>query len=101
MQFIVIAYDGTDEKALDRRLAVRENHLTSAKKFFESGTWIFASAILNDDGKMIGSMIICDFQSREELQEQWLKNEPYITGNVWKRIEIQRTQVASFCVKSK
>ena len=32
MQFIVIAYDGTDEGALERRLAVRDAHLKSAKE---------------------------------------------------------------------
>ena len=101
MQFIVIAYDGTDEKAYERRLAVREDHLKSAKELYDTGKWIYAAAILNDDGKMIGSMIVCDYQSREELQEQWLNNEPYIKGNVWKRIEIKHAQVAPFCVKSK
>ncbi len=27
MQYIVSCYDGTDEKAIDRRLAVRDEHL--------------------------------------------------------------------------
>jgi hypothetical protein len=44
-------------------------------------------------------MIVCDFLSREELQEQWLKHEPYIHGNVWKKIEVNRAQVAPFCIK--
>lgn len=98
MQFIVIAYDGTDEKAFDRRLAVRESHLKLANELYESGTWLFASAILNDEGKMIGSMIVCDFPSRDELDE-WLKVEPYITGHVWQKIEINRAQVPPFCLK--
>ena len=98
MQFIVIAYDGTDEKALERRLAVREAHLKSAEEMSESGRWLYAAGILNDDGKMIGSMIVCDFPSREEL-EQWLKEEPYVVGNVWKKINVNRAQVAPFCVK--
>ena len=101
MQFVVIAYDGTDEKAFERRLAVREHHLKSAKELYDTGKWIYAAALLNDDGKMIGSMIVCDYQSREELQEQWLNNEPYVKGNVWKKIEIKRAQVAPFCMKSK
>ena len=96
MQFIVIAYDGTDEKALERRLAVREAHLKSAKEMFDSGKWLYAAGILNDDGKMIGSMIVCDFPSREEL-EQWLKEEPYVVGSVWKKIDVNRAQVPPFC----
>jgi len=95
MQFIVIAYDGADEKALERRLAVREAHLKSARQMFDSGKWLYAAGILDDDGKMIGSMIICDFPSRDEL-EQWLKVEPYVVGEVWKEIKVNRAQVAPF-----
>jgi len=94
MQFIVIAYDGTDEKALERRMAVRPDHLKLAQKMFDNGKWLYASAILDDDGKMIGSMIICDFSSRTELEEQWLKIEPYVLGNVWKNITVHRAMVA-------
>lgn len=94
MQFIVIGYDGKDEKALERRMAVREKHLSLAKEMFDSGKWLYASAILNDDGIMIGSMIVCDYASRGELEEQWLKIEPYILGDVWKTINVHRAMVA-------
>ena len=96
MQFIVIGYDGADEKALERRLAVREAHLKSAKEMFDSGKWLYAAGILDDDGKMIGSMIVCEFPSRDDLEE-WLKAEPYVVGNVWKQINVNRAQVAPFC----
>ncbi len=97
MQFIVIAYDGTDQGALERRLAARDAHLKSAKEMFDGGKWLYAAGILNDDGKMIGSMIVCDFASRDELEE-WLKAEPYVVGDVWKKIDVNRAQVAPFCV---
>ena len=97
MQFIVIAYDGADEGALERRLAVRDAHLKSAKEMFDNGKWLYAVGILNEDGKMIGSMIVCDFPSRDELEEQWLKNEPYMIGKVWKKVEVNRAHVAPFC----
>jgi uncharacterized protein YciI len=96
MQFILIAYDGSDEGALDRRLAVRAAHLESARKLVADGKWLYAAGILDDDGKMIGSMILCDFPSREALQDEWLKNEPYVTGNVWEKITIQRANVPPF-----
>jgi uncharacterized protein YciI len=99
MQFLVVAYDGTDEGALERRLAAREAHLKSAKEMFEAGKWLYAAGILNDDGKTIGSMIVCEFDSRDVLEQQWLKEEPYIIGNVWKTININRAQVAPFCLK--
>jgi len=96
MQFIVIAYDDNDNKALERRLAVREDHLKSAKEMFEKGKWLYAVGILDNGGKMIGSMIVCDFSSRDEIEEQWLKNEPYVIGNVWKKISVHRAQVPPF-----
>jgi len=96
MQFIVDALDGTDEKALERRMAVRDAHLKLAKEMFDEGRWLFAAGILSDAGKMIGSMIVCDFESREALQEQWLSREPYILGDVWSKIDIHRAQVAPF-----
>jgi uncharacterized protein YciI len=96
MQFLVVAYDGTDAGALERRLKVREAHLESAQEMYDTGKWLYAAAILNDDGKMIGSMIVCEFPSRDEL-DQWLKEEPYVVGNVWQKIEVNRAQVAPFC----
>ena len=99
MQFIVLGYDGTDDKALDRRLAAREAHLKLAKEMFGDGKWLYAAAILDDGGKMIGSMIVCDFPSRNDLEGQWLKSEPYVIGRVWQGIEVNRAQVASFCAK--
>jgi len=96
MQFIVIGRDGTDEKALERRMASREAHLATAKAMHESGNWLYAAAILNDEGKMAGSMIVCDFEDEAALKAQWLDNEAYVKGNVWETVEIKRAAVAPF-----
>jgi len=97
MQFVLVAYDGTDEGAAERRLAVRAEHLRLGKELHETGKWLYAAGILDDAGKMIGSMIVCDFLSREEMERRWLSREPYIIGKVWQKIDIRRAQVASFC----
>jgi len=99
MQFLVIGRDGTDENAPDRRMAVREDHLALAVKMLECGRWLYAAAILNESGQMTGSVIICDFPSREALQKEWLDREPYITGNVWQTVEISRARVPAFLKK--
>ncbi|MCK5127880.1 MAG: hypothetical protein KAR42_16605 [candidate division Zixibacteria bacterium] len=99
MQFVVIAYDGTDEQALERRMAVREEHIKKGKELFEAGKWLYAAGILDDDGQMVGSMIICDYESKEQMHSEWLESEPYITGDVWKTLLIDRTAVAPFCGK--
>jgi len=93
MQYIVIGYDGTDEKAMDRRMAAREEHLKSVERRFKAGEHIYGAALLDDNGKMIGSMMVVDYPSREALDE-WLKNEPYVLGDVWRKIEIKPCRVA-------
>ena len=98
MQYIVIAYDDVDDRAEERRLAAREDHLKLAREMYDSGKWLYAVGILNDDGKMIGSMIVCEFPSKNELKKQWFEKEPYVVGKVWKRIEINRASVAPFCI---
>ena len=97
MQFVLIAYDGTDEGALARRMAAREAHLKLGKDMHDKGKWLHAAGILDDAGGMIGSMIVCEFESREQLEKEWLSREPYIAGRVWHKIDIHRAQVAPFC----
>lgn len=96
MQFVVIAYDGTDEKALERRMAVRPEHLRQAERFHESGQWLYACGILNEKGDLIGSMIVCDFSSEEELRRQWLDHEPYVLGRVWQKIAVHPARIPPF-----
>ena len=97
MQFVLIAYDGTDEGAPGRRQKVRQAHLELGKELHEKGQWLYAAGILDGAGKMIGSMIVCEFASREEMETEWLSREPYIAGKVWQKIDIHRAQVAPFC----
>ncbi|HEX7502001.1 MAG TPA: YciI family protein [Acidobacteriota bacterium] len=97
MQFMLIAYDGTDKEALARRMAVREAHLKLGKELHDAGRWLYAAGILDNNGRMIGSMIVCEFASRDEMEKLWLTREPYVTGKVWEKIDIHRAQVAPFC----
>lgn len=93
MQFILIAYDGTDPDAENRRLNVRQEHLEKIVNWKERGEFICGGAILSNEGKMIGSMVLYDFPDRASLDER-LKEEPYITMGVWKKIEIQPFRLA-------
>lgn len=92
MQFMLIGYDGTDEGALERRLAVREAHIELGDKFVKEGKMLYGTAILDDSGKMIGSMLVLEFPTRADVDE-WLKIEPYVTGKVWERYEILPVKV--------
>lgn len=94
MQFLVTAYDGNDEKALKRRLAAREEHLKLTNEMFRKGSTLYAAAILDDNEKMVGSVLIVDFPAREEL-DKWLAVEPYVRGNVWNSIDIKPCKVGT------
>lgn len=96
MQFIVIAYDGRDEGALRRRMAAREAHLEQARDHFEQGRWLYAAGILDDEGRPIGSMVVGEFASRADLDERWLRHEPYVLGDVWAEVRVHRAQAAPF-----
>lgn len=94
MEFAVIANDYKDENALERRMAVREEHLKFADEMHKQGKWLYASALLDSEGNMNGSIIFCDYQNEDQLRKEWLNNEVYVTGKVWDKVEIRKTKVA-------
>jgi uncharacterized protein YciI len=87
MQFIVLGHDGTDKEAPVRRQAARQAHIDLGEQLRQSGNMWYGAALLDESGNMNGSMILADFPSRDELQK-WLDKEPYITGQVWKKVEV-------------
>ena len=93
MQFVVIGRDGTDPEAPDRRQVVRPTHLDELQPLVDAGNILVGGAILDDDGSMRGSVMIVDFPSREELHA-WLDNDPYVTGGVWREVEVAPFRVA-------
>jgi uncharacterized protein YciI len=93
MQFILIAYDGIDPGAMERRMKVREEHLAKVAVLKREGIVLFGGAILDDEGKMIGSTIVYEVTDRQALDER-LKEEPYIFGKVWEKFEIKPFRLA-------
>lgn len=92
-QYIIIAQDGKDEQALERRQTVRPLHLAGAKKLKDNNNFVLGGAMLDDAGDMRGSVMIVQFETEEAFQ-QWHDNEPYITGGVWQTIEVKPFRVA-------
>jgi hypothetical protein len=93
MQFLLVAFDGTDPGALERRMNVRPEHLEKIATLKKRGEFLLGGAILDDDEKMIGSMIIYEFPDRAALDKS-LENEPYIVNGVWRKIEIRPYRLA-------
>jgi uncharacterized protein YciI len=67
-QYIITAYDYTDAGALQRRMQVRPSHFEGARKLKENGNFIMGGAILNDEGKMIGSVMVMQFENEEQME---------------------------------
>ena len=93
MQFLLVAYDGTDPGAHDRRMKCRPEHLEKIAKVKKAGQFLCGGAILDDEGKMIGSMILYEVENRTEL-DRLLEKEPYVTNKVWDKIEIRPFRMA-------
>jgi uncharacterized protein YciI len=87
MQFLVLGYDGKDAEAPARRQKARPDHIKLGDEMVKKGEMLCGVALLDDKEQMIGSAIVCEFASREEL-DAWLEKEPYITGNVWQKVEV-------------
>lgn len=87
-QYVIIAHDGTDADAPARRMTARPAHLAVVRRLKAEGKFIEGGAILDEEGTMVGSVVMVAFPSRAELDE-WLAIDPYVTGGVWQRLEVQ------------
>ena len=92
-QFLILAYDGTDKDAPARRRAARPAHFEGIKPMVERGELRAAGAILDDSGKMIGSVVMADFPDRAAL-DAWLARDPYSQHGVWQKIEVMPFRMA-------
>ena len=88
MQFVIIANDG--KNMLEKRLAVRPRHLEHMAQI--KGKVICAGGILDEEGKMAGSVMILEFASRD-LFNEYLANEPYIIEKVWENVRVEQMNV--------
>lgn len=77
------AYDGKEEKALERNV----------ESLFKEKKYLYGGAILDENESMIGSSVVVEFESREAV-EVYLRNEPYVKGSVWQEIEVKPYRVA-------
>jgi len=71
-------------------MAVRQRHLENMAKV--DGKVICAGGLLDRKGKMKGSLLVMEFESREQL-DAYLKSEPYILEGVWQKIDVDPMNV--------
>ncbi len=84
MQFIIKAYDGANK--LDKRMEVRPRHLAGMQQL--GNHVICAGGLLDEEGKMKGSVLIVDFENRAAV-DAYLAGEPYVVEGVWEKVEVE------------
>jgi uncharacterized protein len=93
MQWLIIARDGQDPAAPERRRAARPAHLENAARLQARGHLLVGGALTDEAGTMTGSAAVAQFATRAEL-DRWLATDPYVTGGVWQDIEVIPYRVA-------
>lgn len=83
MRFAIITRD--KDGALQTRLDTRDAHLAYIK---DTGVVEMAGPFLNDDGKMTGSMIVLNVDSRAAAQD-WADNDPYALAGLFEKVRIE------------
>lgn len=98
MHFLVVAYDHPGPEGQRRRAAARERHLAQAAENSDVRA-VFGTAILDDDGQMIGSMLVMEAADRAVL-DRWLHVEPYVVDDVWREVSVHRCQIGPSFLKA-
>lgn len=88
---IVIARDGTDAGAEQRRLAVRDAHFARVQPAAEQGKLLFGGAILEaPGGRMVGSVAVTRHTDHDQARRFWAE-DPYVAGGVWREMTFYGT----------
>ena len=88
MTFLILAHDFRDPEAPSRRMQQRPAHMDGVRRMKSEGTFLDGGAMLDDEGRMVGSMVLVEFASRAEV-DTWLATDPYVTGQVWEHITVR------------
>ena len=88
--FVVSCTD--QEGTVEKRLAIRPQHLARLQKLNDEGRLIVAGAMPKEPGNpqagFYGSTMIVDFNSREAL-DAWLQDEPFLKEGVYAHIDVK------------
>lgn len=80
------------EGTLEKRLAIRPQHIERLQKLDDEGRLIAAGAHPvdpnNSQAGFIGSTIIVEFDSREAL-DAWIQEEPFLIEGIYANIDVK------------
>ena len=88
--FVITCTD--QEGTVEKRLAVRPQHLARLEQLDAEGRLIVAGAMPKDPANpqagFYGSTIIVDFDSREAL-DVWLQDEPFVKEGIYSHVDVK------------
>ena len=97
MGYAVLAYDGEDEAAPDRRMAARNQHLEVLTGWAADGRLALGVPLFTAAGRIAGSLMVLDVPDRAGL-DAYLAAEPFNAGEgagrVWQRVETLPFRIA-------
>ncbi|SHI99707.1 Uncharacterized conserved protein YciI, contains a putative active-site phosphohistidine [Roseomonas rosea] len=91
---VSVAWDGTDEGAPARRLAVRERHLARVEPAARQGVLALGGAILDGPGGGMRGSVAVTAHPTVEAAQAWWAEDPYVTGGVWRDVTWYATRFA-------
>src|SRR5918993_3367614 len=93
MGYAVIAWDGDDAGAVERRMAVRDRHMAVITEWAADGCLALGLPLYTPDWKPAGSLMLLEVPDRAGL-DAYLAAEPFAAGEVWKRVETHPFRIA-------
>jgi len=70
-----------------------EIHLERARKYKATEQLVYGGAILDQEGKMVGSVMLLDNMTQEEAKK-FLDADPYVKDGVWQNYEVKPFRLA-------
>jgi uncharacterized protein len=93
-QFLVIAMDGTDPGAENRRADHHPAHVAVTRPLVEAGVIVAGGSLLDDDGGVLGSVVMVDVDARADL-DAWLAADPYVKEMVWETVDVKPLRMSA------
>jgi len=87
MQFLVLAFDQRDETTPVRRRKARVAHIGGVRALKENGRFRDGGVLFDPEGRVIGSVLLLEFSTREEL-DRHLASDAYQTNEVWGTVNV-------------
>jgi uncharacterized protein YciI len=93
MAYAVLAFDGTDAEAPDRRAAALEGHVAFITAEAEAGRLALGLPLRDEGGRTLGSLMFLDVPDRAGV-DAYLGGEPFAARGVWKEVRVLDFRIA-------